>query len=101
MDREQKKRTAYRTVVQQDEGQSDIDYTVQVSGDRVEIHKDYDEEWENEDGTGPDTSRETWVMSKEVFKNLLEAGQWCVSKSEAFELAHPIAKQSPEPQETT
>lgn len=89
MDKEQRKRMAYRTVVQEDEGQGDIEYTIQVSGDRVEIHQTYDHGWENEDGTGPDVSHETWVMNKEVFKKLLNAGQWCIEKSEAFEASHP------------
>ena len=81
---------ASRTVVQRDEGQGDIEYTVMVSGDRVEIHQEYDAEWDNESGTGPDVQREEWVMSLETFKALLKAAQWCVEKSEAFENAHPI-----------
>lgn len=92
MDKEQQKRMATRTIVQQDEGQGDIEFTVQVSGNRVELHQSYDQEWDNEDGTGPDISHETWVMSKAVFKKLLEAGQWCVEKSEAFEASHPLEK---------
>lgn len=90
MDKEQRKRMAERTVIQADEGQGDIEYTIQVSGDRVEIHQTYDHEWENEYGTGPDVSHETWVMSKDVLKKLLGAGQWCIEKSEAFEAAHPV-----------
>ena len=89
MDKEQRMRMAERTIVQQDEDQNDIEYTVQVSGQRVEIHCDYEHPWENEGGTGPDSTRETWVMSLDVFKNLLKAGQWCIEKSEAFEKAHP------------
>lgn len=92
MDKEQQKRMAYRTVVQEDEGQGDIEYTIQVSGERVEIHQVYNHDWDNEDGTGADTSVETWVMNKDVFKELLKAGQWCVEKSEAFEAAHPQEK---------
>lgn len=90
MDKEQRRRMAERTIVQEDEGQGDIEYTVQVSGDRVEIHQAYDQEWENENGTGPDVSHSVWVMSKDVFKRLLEAGRWCVEKSEEFEALHPI-----------
>jgi hypothetical protein len=85
MDKEQKKRMAHRTIIQQDEGQGDIEYTVKASGDRVELHQTYDHNWENEDGTGPDVSHEVWVMSKDVFKSLIEASQWCIEKSEAFE----------------
>ena len=89
MDKEQRKRMAYKTVVQEDEGQGDIEYQVQVSGDRVELHQTYDHEWENESGTGPDISHEVWVMNLEVFKNLIKAAQWCIEKSEAFETSHP------------
>jgi hypothetical protein len=89
MDKEQRRRMANRTIVQSDEGQGDIEYTVQVSGDRVELHQQYDHQWDNEDGTGPDISHEVWVMDKDSFKRLLEAGQWCVEKSEAFEATHP------------
>ena len=89
MDKEQRKRMAYRTVIQHDEGQGDIEYTVQVSGERVEIHQTYDAEWENEAGTGPDVQHEQWVMSKDTLKKLIEAAQWCVKKSEEFERTHP------------
>jgi hypothetical protein len=88
MDKEQRKRMAYRTIVQEDEQQGDIEYTVQVSGDRVEIHQTYDHEWDNESGTGPDISHETWEMSKDVLKKLISAAQWCIEKSEAFEASH-------------
>jgi hypothetical protein len=90
MNKEQKKRMAYRSVIQHDvdETQGGIEYTVQVSGDRVELHQTYDHNWENESGTGPDVSHETWVMSKDVFKSLLEAGQCCIEKSESFEADH-------------
>lgn len=90
MDKEQKKRMAHRAIIQHDDDQGDIEYEIQVSGERVEIHQTYDHNWENEDGTGPDISHEMWVMSKDVFKKLLEAGQWCIEKSEAFEAAHPL-----------
>lgn len=89
MDNEQRKRMANRTVVQEDEGQGDIEYTVEVSGDRVELHQTYDHEWDNESGTGPDVSHETWVMRKDILKSLIKAAQWCIEKSEAFEEAHP------------
>lgn len=89
MDSEQKKRMANRTIVQHDEGQGDIEYTVQVSGGRVELHQTYEQPWENEHGTGPDTSYEVWVMSKDVLKNLIAAAQWCIEKSEAYEASHP------------
>lgn len=95
MDKEQQKRMACKSVVQQDEGQGDIEYTVQVSGDRVEIHQSYDAEWENESGTGPDSQHECWVMSKDVLKRIISAAQWCIEKSEAFEAAHlPEEKQN-------
>ncbi|SRR5258708_14685459 len=89
MDKEQRRRMASRCVAQQDEGQGDIEYTVQVSGERVEIHQDYDAEWENESGTGPDVQHEEWVMSLPTLKELIKAAQWCVEKSEAFEKSHP------------
>ena len=94
MDKEQRKRMAYQTVVQQDEDQNDIEYTVQVSGQRVEIHCDYEHPWDNEDGTGNDSTRETWVMNLDVFKSLLKAGQWCIEKSEAFEKSHPVKEKN-------
>ena len=87
MDKEQQKRMAYRTIVQ--EGEQDIEYTVQVSGNQVELHQTYNQGWDNEHGTGPDISHEVWTMNKEVFKRLLEASQWCIEKSEAFEASHP------------
>lgn len=90
MDNEQKKRMAYRGVIQHDEGQGDIEYTVMVSGGRVELHQQYDAEWENESGTGPDLMLNVWPMSKETLKNFIAAAQWCVEKSEAFEATHPI-----------
>jgi len=89
MDKEQKKRMASRTVVQCDEGQGDIEYTVQVSGSRVELHQQYEQPYENEHGTGPDISVETWVMSKAVLKEFLKAAAWCIEQSEAYEAAHP------------
>jgi len=89
MDKEQKKRMANRTVVQCDEGQGDIEYTVQVSGSRVELHQDYEQPWENEQGTGHDVTRETWVMSKDVLKAFLKAAAWCIEQSDAYEAAHP------------
>lgn len=88
MDKEQRERMANRTIIQEDEDR-EINYTIQVSGDLVELHKTYEQPWENESGTGPDIEQETWVMSKDVFKRLLEAGQWCIEKSEAFEAKHP------------
>lgn len=96
MDKEQKKRMAYRTVVQQDDGQGDIDYTVQVSGDRVELHLDYDPEREYGDGDGPEAQSECWTMSKDILKQLITAASWCIEKSEAFESAHPISKDKEE-----
>ncbi len=89
MDKEQRKRMAYRTIIQHDEGQGDIGYTIEVSGDRVELHQTYNQPWEDENGTGPDVAVETWVMSKDVLKRLIEAAQWCIQKSEAFEATHP------------
>ena len=89
MDIEQRKRMVNRTVVQHDEDQGDIEYTVEISGDRVELHQIYDHEWENESGTGPDVSHETWVMSKDTLKSLIKAAQWCLARSEAFETTHP------------
>ncbi len=89
MDKEQRLRMADRTIIRQGEGQGDIEYTVQVSGDRVEIHQSYDALWENEDGTGPDVQHEEWTMSKETLKELIKAAQWCIEKSEAFEKTHP------------
>lgn len=91
MDKEQRKRMAYRTVIQSDEGQSDIEYTVQVSGDCVELHQTYNHEWENEDGTGPDISHEVWVMNLDTFKEFIRAAEWCVEKSEAFDAKHALA----------
>lgn len=91
MDKEQKRRMATQTIVQEDEGQGDIEYTVQVSGDRVEIHQSYDQEWMNELDTGPDVSVETWVMSLDTLKRLIQAAQWCIEKSEAYEVKHPPA----------
>ena len=82
MDKEQRKRMAYRSVIQMDENQGDIEYTVKVSGDRVELHQTYDHNWENEDGTGLDASHEMWTMSKDVLKSLIGAAQWCIEKSE-------------------
>ncbi len=83
MDKEQNKRMAYRSVIQSDEGQGDIEYTVKVSGDLVELHQVYEpEEIEGQ--------HEIWSMSKETLKNFIAAAQWCVEKSEAFEAAHPI-----------
>lgn len=90
MDKEQQKRMANRTIIQEDEG--DIEFTVQVSGDRVELHQTYDREWDNEHGTGPDTSHEVWTMSLDTFKRFLTAARWCVEKSEAFEASHPVSE---------
>jgi hypothetical protein len=85
MDNEQRKQMAYRTVFQQDEGQGDISYTIEVSGDKAELRQITEHPWENEQGTDPDVSSTTWVMSKDVFKKLLEAAQWCIEKSEAMD----------------
>ena len=90
MNKEQRLRMAYQTIVKEDEGQGDLEYTVQVSGDRVELHQSYDAEWDNEDGTGSDVQHECWVMDLDTFKRFLKAGQWCVEKSEAFEAKHPV-----------
>jgi hypothetical protein len=87
MDTEQKKRMANRTIVQEED--QDIEFTIQVSGDEVELHRDYEQPWDNEHGTGPDVSHEVWTMSLDTLKRFLTAARWCVEKSEAFESAHP------------
>jgi hypothetical protein len=85
MDKEQQKRMAYRTIVQEDE--RNTEYTVQVSGDQVELHQSYNQEWDNEHGTGPDVSHEVWSMNLDTLKSFMAAAQWCIEKSEAFEIA--------------
>lgn len=88
MNKEQRKRMAWKGIVaQQDEGQADIEYTVQVSGNRVEIYQHYEAPWEDENGE-PDSQHECWIMSKDTLKRLIEAAQWCIEKSEAFEASH-------------
>jgi hypothetical protein len=89
MDKEQRERMANQAFVQADEGQADIEYEVQVSGQRVEIHQSYDAEWDNEGGTGPDEQHEVWIMSLDSLKKLIASAQWCIEKSEAFEKSHP------------
>jgi len=89
MDAEQRKRMANRTIIQEGEP-GDIDYTIQVSGEHVELHQTFNQEWDNEHGTGPDVSHEVWTMSKDTLKRFIEAAQWCVEKSEAFEASHPV-----------
>lgn len=91
MDKEQQKRMAYQSFIQQDEDQADIEYTVQVSGDRVEIHQQYQAPWEDEYGDF-DEQHECWVMSKDTLKRFIKAAQWCIEKSEAFEASHPLEK---------
>ena len=88
MDKEQKRRMATRTVVELDEAQAAFEYTIQVSGDCVELHQTGPEPWENEQGSGPDVSLEVWTMSKDVLKSLIKAAQWCIENSEAFEASH-------------
>lgn len=83
MDKEQKKRMANRTIIQ--EADQNIDFTVQVSGDEVELHRDYEQPWDNEGGTGPDISHEVWTMNLDTLKRFIAAAQWCIEKSEAFE----------------
>jgi hypothetical protein len=87
MDKEQQKRMASRSFVQQDKDQVDIEYTVQVSGDRVEISRHYEEPWEEEDG-GYEEQHECWIMSKDTLKAFMKAAQWCIQKSEVFEASH-------------
>lgn len=83
---EQRKRMAERSFSQRDEGQADINYTIQVSGERVEIHQDYvDDESEGEEA---DHLHECWIMSLSTLKTLIECAQWCIQKSEAFEASH-------------
>jgi len=88
MDKEQRQRMANRTIIQEGEPE-DIEYTVQVSGDCVELHQTYPQPWENESGSGPDISHEVWTMSLDTFKRFMTAARWCIEKSEAFEASHP------------
>lgn len=92
MDKEQRKRMAWRTVIQHDEGQGDIGYAVEVSGNRVELHQIVETPTDNANGTGHAIESSTWVMSKDVFKQLLKVAQECIEQSEAFEATHPQEK---------
>lgn len=97
MNKEQRRRMAWRgfTGAGEESGQADINYTIQVSGKRVEMHREWPEEWDNEDGTDRDIGHECWIMSLDDLKKMVTNAQWCIEKSEAFEKAHP---QESEPQ---
>lgn len=84
MDKEQRKRMAYRGF-----NQADIEYTIQVSGERVELHQIYEAPWDDEHGT-PDEHHECWIMSKDTLKKLIGAATWCIEKSEKFEASRPV-----------
>lgn len=89
MDKEQKKRMANRTIVESHDEGEDTEYTVQVSGDRAELHQQYEAPWDGEDGNR-DVQHEVFVMDKDTLKKLIKAAEWCIEKSEAFEASHPI-----------
>jgi hypothetical protein len=91
MDETQRKRMAYRGFggTDPEDPERAISYTVQVSGRRAWLHREWDEEWENADGTGRDTSHECWEMSVDDLKKLMECANWTLQTSEAFEAAHP------------
>lgn len=97
MNKEERQRMAYQTFVEEgllyEDGSveaAETTWTVQVSGQRVELHQQWDSPFDNEDGSGPDEEHKTWVMSLDTLKKLIASAQWCIQKSEAFEKAHPL-----------
>lgn len=90
MDKEQRKRMANREFVGTDPEQNEITYAIQVSGGRVWLHRQWEEEWDNEHGTGPDEGHDCWLMNVDDLKKLVECATWAIEKSEAFEAAHPV-----------
>lgn len=93
MNKEQRKRMAEREFVGGDPEQQEITYAVQVSMGRAWLHREWEHEWDNEHGTGPDTSHECWPMSIADLKKFVECANWAIQKSEAFEQAHPPVAQ--------
>ncbi len=92
MNKEQKKRMASREFVGTDSEQAEITYTIQVSGKHVELHRGWEEEWDNADGTGQDDGHDCWLMTVDDLKKFVECATWTIQKSEAFEAAHPNKK---------
>jgi hypothetical protein len=88
MNKEQRKRMATREFIGMDPDQTEITYTVQVSGNRVELMRTWEEEWDNESGTGHDVGHDCWIMSLDDLKKLVGCATWTIEKSEAFEAAH-------------
>jgi|SRR6185437_3322106 len=72
-----------------DDGDLEITYRVQVSGDRAELIQQWEAPWDNENGTGPDIVTSLWVLSTEDFKKFVEGMQQAIAASEAFEKKHP------------
>jgi hypothetical protein len=100
MSKLQRERMADRAFVGTDPEQTPITYTVKVSGGRAWLHREWEEGWDNEDGTGPDTGHDCWVLSLADLKKLVECATWTIQKSEAFEAAHPLHLESNEQAET-
>lgn len=90
MNKEQRQRMAYRefAVIDPDDGEAS-NILIQVSGNRAELHRQWEQPWDNESGTGPDIARDTWAMSIGDLKQFIADAQWCLEKSEAFEKSHP------------
>lgn len=91
MNKEQKKRMAYREFV--GSGESNITYRIQVSMGCTELHRFIEHEWDNEDGTGYDISHDCWPMGIEDLKRFVKFASVCIELSEAFEQAHPPVAQ--------
>lgn len=93
MNKEQRRRMASKELVftNPDDGDLEITYRVQVSGDRAELLQQWEAPWDNESGTGNDTEVSLWAMSTEDLKKLIAAAQCAVEESEAFEKKHPVS----------
>lgn len=95
MDKEQRMRMSEREFIGTDPEQTEITYTIQVSGGRAWLHRTWEEDWDNESGTGPDTGHDCWPMSTEDLKKFVKFATTAIQKSEEFEAAHPQKPDSP------
>lgn len=92
MSNEQRRRMAERQFESTDpEQRREMSYTIQVSGGRVWLYRKWEEDWDNEQGTGHDVACDCWSMSVGDLKELVKGATWTIEKSEAFERANPAS----------
>lgn len=84
MDKEQRQWAATRELqIEDEDGLTQL--IIRVSGNEAEFTRGQQHPWDNEHGTGNDETWETWAMDLDTLKSFVQAANWCIEKSEAFD----------------